>query len=185
MKGEGGPLSLPPGLLALLLGLPSSSLTLSSVLGGPEPQFPLPGTPSAVGGPSSSLPWPGRWESLWGRGSWLLGFPQPLASRKFALGEGNLAPFSQTKVQGRRLGTPADLYLLFRFGVQASEAQKATPGQGGDQSEALEGGGGRSASSQDGFGPPGCGAVGRGLSGRLSSPGWLCVPGGCGLGTEP
>lgn len=44
MKGEGGPLSLPPGLLALLLGLPSSSLALSSVLGGPEPQFPLPGT---------------------------------------------------------------------------------------------------------------------------------------------
>lgn len=110
MKGEGGPLSLPPGLLALLLGLPSSSLALSSVLGGPEPQFPLPGTPSAVGGPRSSLPWPGRWESLWGRGSWLLGFPRPLASRKSALGEGNLAPFSQTKVQGRRLGTPADLY---------------------------------------------------------------------------
>ena len=110
MKGEGGPLSLPPGLLALLLGLPSSSLALSSVLGGPEPQFPLPGTPSAVGGPSSSLPWPGRWEPLWGRGSSLLGFPRPLASRKSALGEGNLAPFSQTKVQGRRLGTPADLY---------------------------------------------------------------------------
>ena len=99
MKGEGGPLSLPPGLLALLLGLPSSSLTLSSVLGGPEPQFPLPGTPSAVGGPSSSLPWPGRWEPLWGRGSSLLGFPRPLASRKSALGEGNLAPGLRPAIQ--------------------------------------------------------------------------------------
>ena len=77
---QGGPLSLPPGLLALLLGLPSSSLTASSsVLGRPEPQpqpcppvlsaLLLPGTPSAVRGPSSSLPWPGPWEPLWGRGS--------------------------------------------------------------------------------------------------------------------
>ena len=41
----------------------------------------------------------------------------------------------------------------------------------------------RPASPQAGFGPPGCEAVGRGLSGRLFSPGWLCVPGGCGLGT--
>lgn len=38
MKGEGSPLSLPPGLLALLLGLPSSSLAQSSVLGRPQPQ---------------------------------------------------------------------------------------------------------------------------------------------------
>ena len=117
MKGEGGPLSLPPGLLALLLGLPSS------VLGRPEPQpcppvlsaLPLPGTPSAVGGPSSSLPWPGPWEPLWAGEARLLGFPGPLASRKSALEEVSLVLasgqlFSQTKVQGKRLGIPADLY---------------------------------------------------------------------------
>ena len=45
----------------------------------------------------------------------LLGFPGPLASRKSALEEVSLVLasgqlFSQTKVQGRRVGTPADLY---------------------------------------------------------------------------
>lgn len=115
--------------------------------------LPLPGSPPAAGGPNSSLPWAGRWEPLWGRGSSALGFPWPLASGKSALGEGTLLLasgqlLSQTKVQGRCLGP-----RLSRFGVQASEAQRAAPGRGGDRTEALEGGGGRPASAHAAFGP--------------------------------
>ena len=120
MKGEGGPLSLPPGLLALLLGLPRFSLALSSVLGRPEPQ-PQPSSPPAwhslCCGRAQQLPalaWPlgapvgqgklGFWDfpGLWPAGS------LPLERGTLLLASGQL--FSQTIVQGRRLGTPADLY---------------------------------------------------------------------------
>ena len=123
MKGEGSPLSFPPGLLALLLSLPSSSLAQSSVLGRPQPQpcpqcsqlSPCLALPLLWEGPAAPCPGlaagspcgageAGFWDfqGLWPAGS------LPLERGTLLLASGQL--FSQTIVQGRRLGTPADLY---------------------------------------------------------------------------
>ena len=193
MKGEGGPLSLPPGLLALLLGLPNSlspcPLSLVGPSPSPSPALPLPGTPSAVGGPSSSLPWPGRWEPLWGRGSSASGISPASGQQEVCPWRGEPCSWPQAsysarpKFRGGAWGLPLISTLQVRgSGLRGPESNRRS-GWGPDGG--TGGRWGRPASPQAGFGPPGCGAVGRGLSGRLSSPGWLCVPGGCGLGTEP
>ena len=173
--------------------LPSSSFLSPSLAGpSPAPRVPsalrLPDTPPAAGGPSSSLPWPGRWEPLWGRGSSALGFPRPLASGKSALGEGTLLLasgqlLSQTKVQGRCLGTPADLYSPgsgFRP-QRPREQPQVGVGTGRRHWRAVGGDPHQPTLASD----PRLRSSGEGLPGRLSSAGWLCVPGGCGLGTEP
>ena len=194
MKGEGGPLSLPPGLLALLLGLPKFSLSPCplSLVGpspSPSPALPLPGTPSAVGGPSSSLPWPGRWEPLWGRGSSASGISPASGQQEVCPWRGEPCSWPQAsysarpKFRGGAWGLPLISTLQVRgSGLRGPESNRRS-GWGPDGG--TGGRWGRPASPQAGFGPPGCGAVGRGLSGSLSFPGWLCVPGGCGLGTEP
>ena len=75
------------------------------------------------------------------------------------------------------------LISTLQFRASGLRGPESTPRSGwgpvGGTGERWE----RPASPQAGFGPPGCGAVRKGLSGRLFSPGWLCVPGGCGLGT--
>ena len=123
MKGEGSPLAFPPGLLALLLSLPSSSFAQSSVLGRPQPQ-PCPQCSQLS--PCLALPllWEGPAAPCLGladgspcgageAGFW--DFPGLWPAGSLPLERGNLLPasgqlFSQTIVQGRRLGTPADLY---------------------------------------------------------------------------
>ena len=150
--------------------LPSSFLLSPSSAGpSPAPRVPsalrLPGTPPAAGGPSSSLPWPGRWEPLWGRGSSALGFPRPLASGKSALGEGTLLLasgqlVSWTKVQGRCLGPPADLYSPgsgFRP-QRPREQPQVGVGTGRRHWRAV----GETRISPRWLRTPGCGAVGRG-----------------------
>ena len=195
MKGEGSPLSFPPGLLALLLSLPSSSLAQSSVLGRPQPQpcpqcsqlspclaLPLlwegPAAPClglADGSPCGAGE-AGFWDfqGLWPAGS------LPLERGTLLLASGQL--FSQTIVQGRRLGTPADLYSS-GSGFRPQRPRKQPQVRVGTSRRPWRAMGGDLHHPKLDSAPQ---AVEQWGGGSLEvSPGWLCVPGGCGLGTEP
>ena len=108
---------------SLLGSWPCSSVSPAPSLAGPSPS-PVPqcsqlspclALPLLWEGPAAPCPGLAPGSPCGAGEARLLGFPGPLASRKSALEEVSLVLasgqlFSQTKVQGRRVGTPADLY---------------------------------------------------------------------------
>ena len=108
---------------SLLGSWPCSSVSPAPSLAGPSPSpapqcsqlSPCLALPLLWEGPAAPCPGLAPGSPCGAGEARLLGFPGPLASRKSALEEVSLVLasgqlFSQTKVQGRRVGTPADLY---------------------------------------------------------------------------